>query len=41
MESARLASDPFQVEALHLMKSQLTPAGPIYHSLRVVRLGAA
>jgi RNA 2',3'-cyclic 3'-phosphodiesterase len=38
MESARLATEPFRVEDVHLMKSQLTPAGPIYHSLRVVRL---
>jgi len=30
----------FQVNAIRLMKSQLTPTGPIYGELAVVKLGS-
>ncbi|MDM7999724.1 MAG: RNA 2',3'-cyclic phosphodiesterase [Dehalococcoidia bacterium] len=32
---------PFEVNVIRLMKSQLTPTGPIYSELAVARLGAA
>jgi 2'-5' RNA ligase len=33
------ASLAFEVSAVRLMKSQLTPAGPIYSELAVAKLG--
>ena len=35
------ASLSFEVNAIRLMKSQLTPAGPIYTELAVAKLGSS
>ena len=34
-----LTSDPFTVSELHWIESRLTPSGPIYRTLKSVRLG--
>ena len=39
LETVRIATEPFEVGAIHLMKSRLTPSGPIYDALRVAVLG--
>jgi 2'-5' RNA ligase len=41
IEGTKLATEPFEVREFHLLKSQLTPGGPIYDSVRTVRFGGA